>query len=141
MATYTNVVEDPEDFLIDFTADVCIPMLSNAENAYKTFVCSYSSLFVLEVLQEVYADEETSSDTVTIYIGDYCNNVADGTQEKINTIGQLNTIDTADSDYEDQCIDYLQQYDNYWFDPIIPSEYITYGDTCDAFQSLFSELE
>lgn len=35
----------------------------------------------------------------------------------------------------------LQDYDNYWFDPIIPSEYITYGDTCDAFQSLFIELD
>jgi hypothetical protein len=38
MATYTNVVEDPEDFLIDFTADVCIPMLSNAESKFKLIV-------------------------------------------------------------------------------------------------------
>jgi hypothetical protein len=35
----------------------------------------------------------------------------------------------------------MLSYANYWFDPLIPSQAITYGDMCEAFHELFQQLD
>lgn len=82
-----------------------------------------------------------AGESIDAYIADYCNNIADGTQEKLTIIAQIDSIEITSQNFTDDCIDYVDDYANWWFDPIIPSETITYGDTCDAFKELFMQLE
>jgi hypothetical protein len=86
-----------------------------------------------------YALEE--DEDITAYAESYCEYLTTGVAAKIAMIDALATLDPTSTDYADECYTELMSTTNYWFDPVIPSEFILVGDMCQAYQDLFIELE
>lgn len=112
-------------------------------DALKPTVCAYSSLFTLTNIQNaykiykgvVYANE--SDNPLRNYAKDYCDNLESTVGAKLAVINKLKTFNTNTTEFDDGCLDTLSKADNKWFDPLIPSELITYGDICQGFRELF----
>ena len=39
------------------------------------------------------------------------------------------------------CLDQLDRFDNLWFDPLLPSEIVTFGDICEAISELYEKVK
>lgn len=115
-------------------------MLTNIPNAQKPFVCGYTSLFsIIAIQNDLRADENAD---LTPRQRDYCTNLKGGVEQKIDLIDSLNLADTISTTYYDDCVALFSndKLVNWWFDPLIPSESITVGEMCIAYQDMFGEL-
>eukprot|EP00347_Sterkiella_histriomuscorum_P023738 403333557 len=84
--------------------------------------------------------QETQKQVLQTFAEDYCNNLESTVSSKLQIVNRLRTIDPNDAQFTDACLDSLNKSENKWFDPIIPSDIITYGDMCQGFRDLYSQL-
>lgn len=96
----------------------------------------YTSLFTLVYLQYALL----AGDNITTYADSYCKYLTTGIADKISMINTLASYDPSNSNFSEMCYTELTTTTNYWFDPVIPSEFILVGDMCQAYNDLFLEL-
>ena len=53
---------------------------------------------------------------------------------------RLSTFDPQTDDFINACTDSLSKNENKWFDPVIPSNIITYSDMCSGLKQLYLQL-
>ena len=56
---------------------------------------------------------------------------------KLSLFYTLKSYNYNTKDFDDACLNLMNTADNKWFDPILPSELITYGDICQGFKELY----
>lgn len=103
----------------------------------KPTVCGYTSLFALIEARNVLNGNITESEKLNLYAADYCGNLEGSIGAKLGVINRLSTFDPKEKEFEGACIDAVSKAENKWYDPVLPSEIITYGDTCQAIKELF----
>ncbi|CDW78257.1 UNKNOWN [Stylonychia lemnae] len=144
-----KLVTSPATVLQELTIDVCYPQIQNLENALRPTVCAYSSLFsmvtVLRSLQQnnfLNNQSENGVNPLTTFANDFCENLSITVDNKLILVNRMMTTANNDkTDFDTDCIETLGHAQNVWYDPIIPSEIITYGDMCQGFKELFQQLK
>ena len=55
-------------------------------------------------------------------------------------LNRLSTFDPKTDEFTNACTDSLSKNSNKWFDLVIPSDIITYGDMCSGLKMLYTQL-
>jgi hypothetical protein len=96
----------------------------------------------MTTVQQIYrspAEDESQSneDRVRPFARDYCRSLERTITQKLAFINRIKKLDYNTSEFDDGCLRELAQVENRWFDPVIPSEIISFGDACQGFKELF----
>ena len=103
-------------------------------DALKPTICAFTSLFALDHIKKLTPPTSTNNDPsasiLSTYAADYCSSLQSTITNKLLILNKLSTYDPQDATFPKACVDALSKNENKWFDPVIPSDIITYGDMC-----------
>ncbi|CDW77055.1 UNKNOWN [Stylonychia lemnae] len=128
----------PMSVYANLTTDICFPQITNIQHSLKPTICAYQGLFVIEYIDKLGV---SFPEKIRAFADDYCKNIQEAMNDKLQLINILNSYQPDYQNYTQKCEDYIFSHSNMWFDPTKPSDDITIGVMCEAYQELFTSLK